>query len=126
MSQGELFKNNKRKRPSDPIPERYHWEMYRICLGVKHRVQIGFIPKSLASRIAGILGQLRDMGANLDDLQWFGDWWETKQAKKPSPEQVKYWWYDFHKDLEESRQAVDGVSIDRQMREHARRRNDGA
>lgn len=95
-----------KKRPTlavDPIPAVAHAIVYRICYRADTESEILTLNSGQRGRVASVLGNLRDAGADLAKLQQFEDWWvnnwrsrdkQTKQYQPPRPEQVQEFWVE--------------------------------
>lgn len=95
------------KRPStatlEPVSKAYHYALYRLCYRAEDEKEVLLLNSSQRGRVAGILGELRDAGADLNKIHVFEAWWSqnwrsrdkaSKQYQSPRPEQVHEHWLE--------------------------------
>jgi hypothetical protein len=92
----------KLQSPNGAVPAFAHDYMYRLCYMATTAMESRSLTSTQRSKIASVLGRLRDAGADFNDLTWFEEWWKkdwrskdrvTKVYQAPRPEQVaEHWW----------------------------------
>lgn len=87
----------------EPVSKAYHYALYRLCYRAEDEKEVLLLNSSQRGRVAGILGELRDAGADLNKIHVFEAWWSqnwrsrdkaSKQYQSPRPEQVHEHWLE--------------------------------
>lgn len=88
---------------SEPIDDSVQMSMYRLCFRVETPSEARILTSPQRGRVASILGQLRDAGADFNRIHIFEAWWvknwrskdkSTRQYQAPRPEQVLEFWVE--------------------------------
>lgn len=117
--QKSLFNLKKKKRsPVSLIPEEMHKLMYAICYNAHNKHEIALLSSQQRGHVASVLGRLRDMGEDLNDLNKFREWWEASWYSRdshtgmyvyPSPQRVLSMWLIATKPAKRERQQYEAA-----------------
>lgn len=95
-------KATRKKMKEVPVPNWAGDAMFKLCYLVETASQQSTLTSVQRNRVFSILGQLREAGADINDLAYFQKFWDgtwqsrtsgTHQYQPPRPEQVlEHWW----------------------------------
>lgn len=87
----------------EPIPTALHNALYRLCFRAETLEELKLLTSAQRGRVADLLGELREAGADFNLLHLFEAWWvmnwrskdrATQQYQPPRPEQVREHWLE--------------------------------
>lgn len=97
-----IAKVRKNKRESTKVQTHHHEMMYDLCYNADTPKKAKLLSSNERGRVASALGRIRDAGGLIDDIYYFGNWWNknwrsrdkyTGAYQPPRPEQVvEFWW----------------------------------
>lgn len=143
--QPKLFSNLlPRVQPKTHSVEEIHpthfYALYRLCYRAEEEAEVRLLTQVQRGKVASVLGELRELGADLNRLYVFEKWWAsnwrskdraTTQYQPPRPEQVREHWIEAMKSDTTPKNKVllppvpktDGLSLQRAMEMRAKERN---
>lgn len=97
-------------KTASPIVPAHADIIYRISWGITSPEQIRVLTSADRGRVFSVLGRIKESGGDLNDLNYFEDWWKknwrsrdkiSNQYNPPRPEQILEHWWLAYKDRED-------------------------